>query len=111
MTERPNRIRQFRLLADISQQELGRRVGVTKQSISDWERGKCWPSFRRATALADALGCSLDGLFVPPGSGSLPDRAGPAGTLVAAPGAGVTAVAEPVAERPQPARVSRSRAS
>jgi len=109
MTERPNRIRHFRLLVDISQEELGRRVGVTKQSISDWERGKCWPSFRRATALADALSCSLDGLFVPAGSGGPPDNSGAAAGPVAPPATRVAGPAEPLAGPPRPARTPRSR--
>ena len=109
MTERPNRIRHFRLLVDISQEELGRRVGVTKQSISDWERGKCWPSFRRATALADALSCSLDGLFVPSGSGGPPDNSRAAAGPVAPPVTRVAGPAEPLAEPPRPARTPRSR--
>jgi putative transcriptional regulator len=94
MTDRPNRIRYFRRQADISQEELGRQVGVTKQSISDWERGKCWPSFRSATALARALGCSLDGLFVPAESGAAPDKARPAAAPVAAAAARVTTTRE-----------------
>jgi len=97
MTERPNQIRHFRLRADISQQELGRRVGVTKQSISDWERGKCWPSFRSATALAKALGCSLDGLFVPAASGASPDSAAAA---VGPPGAAAARVSTDRGKRP-----------
>ncbi|MBD3729691.1 MAG: helix-turn-helix transcriptional regulator [Sphingomonadales bacterium] len=36
----PNRIREIRLEAGLSQQVLGDRIGVTKVTISDLERGK-----------------------------------------------------------------------
>lgn len=40
VTEAPNRIRELRMAAGISQEVLGDRIGVSKMTISDLERGK-----------------------------------------------------------------------
>ena len=51
-------IRNKRLAQGWSQQELGRRVGCTKQHISDLEHGKVRPSLRMLQRLAGALNVS-----------------------------------------------------
>ncbi|AUW92692.1 hypothetical protein BXT84_00905 [Sulfobacillus thermotolerans] len=48
-------MRERRLAQGWSQQELGRRVGCTKQHISDLEKGKVLPSLRLLHRLAVAL--------------------------------------------------------
>lgn len=55
-------LRAFRARADLSQIELAKRIGVTKDSIGNWEDGKCMPSFGVAVRMADELGISLDQL-------------------------------------------------
>lgn len=39
MSDAPNRIRELRMAANISQQKLGDQIGVSKMTISDLERG------------------------------------------------------------------------
>lgn len=48
---------------DIEQQELARRVGVTKSFISQMERGLKTPSVAVLASIADALHCSTDELI------------------------------------------------
>ena len=50
----PNRIRELRLAAGLSQQALGDRVGVSKVTVSDLERGnmKLDTEYMRRFALA-----------------------------------------------------------
>ena len=74
MPERPNRIRYFRRLADLSQDELADRVSVHRQTVSDWERGIFNPSLEMARELARVLDCSIDDLFMPTESGGSPDN-------------------------------------
>ena len=38
------RLREFRALKRISQEELGKRFGVSKQTVSNWENGNATPS-------------------------------------------------------------------
>jgi len=54
------RIRQVRQRLGISQRELADRVHVTKQNITQIERGYRQPKAERLVALATALGVSSD---------------------------------------------------
>jgi transcriptional regulator with XRE-family HTH domain len=58
----PNRIREYRVRAALSQRELGRLVGRSENTIMRWERGHRLPAvpdlFKLARAL-DTLGESL----------------------------------------------------
>lgn len=56
-------IRRKRLEYDIEQQELAKRIGVTKMAISYFESGMRVPSVANLVAIADALHCSVDELL------------------------------------------------
>jgi len=59
-----NQIRQHRLArAEMTQAELARLCGVTRQTIIALEAGKYSPSLELAFKLARALGCNLDEVF------------------------------------------------
>ena len=58
-----NRIRVVRAELDLSQDELARRVGVSRQTISSIETGLYCPSTLLAFQLAHALGVDVDSLF------------------------------------------------
>ena len=58
-----NRLRVARAERDISQGELARQVGVSRQTISSIETGQYVPSATLAFRLAAALGVPVDGLF------------------------------------------------
>jgi transcriptional regulator with XRE-family HTH domain len=53
------RIREARLMASMSQEALGRRIGITFQQIQKYERGINRISVVRLADIADCLGCSL----------------------------------------------------
>jgi putative transcriptional regulator len=59
-----NRIRQLRFHCDeMSQTELGQRVGLTRQTIAAIEGGKYSPSLETAFRIADVFGVKLDDVF------------------------------------------------
>jgi putative transcriptional regulator len=59
-----NDIRRLRFLADeMTQADLARRVGVTRQTINAIEREKYAPSLDVAFLIAEALGVQLDEVF------------------------------------------------
>lgn len=61
----PDRLREARIAAGLTQEQLGFALGVTKSSVSAWENGRETPSFRFLPRLAQMLGCSLDELLGP----------------------------------------------
>ena len=46
----------------VSKSELARRLGIARQNIQGYARGKTAPTFLLAIKIADALGVSLDRL-------------------------------------------------
>lgn len=46
----------------LSQDELGRELGVSRQTISKWELAQSYPDFRRLVLLSDYYGLPLDAL-------------------------------------------------
>ncbi|HEX2275796.1 MAG TPA: helix-turn-helix transcriptional regulator [Candidatus Tectomicrobia bacterium] len=58
-----NRIRGRRQAAGLSQQELARRCGLTRQAVNAIEAGHYVPSTLVALRLAMALGCRVEELF------------------------------------------------
>lgn len=57
------RIKEMRLARNMSQVELARLLGVTKQSVSNWENGNIQPSIDMLEKLARALSVSSDWLL------------------------------------------------
>jgi len=58
-----NRLRVARAELNISQEELARMAGVTRQTISSIETGQYSPSTRLALVLAKVTGKRVDELF------------------------------------------------
>jgi putative transcriptional regulator len=58
-----NRVREVRNERDLTQEELARLVGVTRQTILAVEKGGYEPSVRLALVLASSLAVSVDELF------------------------------------------------
>ena len=58
-----NRLKVARAEQDLSQDELARLVGVTRQTISSIETGQYVPSALLAFRLAKKLGKAVEGLF------------------------------------------------
>lgn len=63
MTIFTERLKELRLKKGLTQTELGEKVGVTKQTIINYEKGTTEPSFENLIKLADLLEVSLDWLF------------------------------------------------
>ena len=59
-----NRIRMLRFMhGELSQAELGERIGVTRQTIAAIEAGKYSPSLEAAFRIADVFGVALEEVF------------------------------------------------
>ena len=58
-----NRIRVLRTEKGLSQEELARRCGVTRQTVNAIENNKYDPTHTLAFRLADELGTTVDALF------------------------------------------------
>ena len=58
-----NHIRTFRVLADLTQEEIAQKAGVTRQTIIAIEKGNYTPSVQLAIRLARTLGRPVEELF------------------------------------------------
>lgn len=54
------RIKEQRTMLGIKQTELARKIGVSKQSVSNWENNNILPSVELLVKLAKVFGCSTD---------------------------------------------------
>ena len=54
---------ELRKAKGLSQDELGQRIGVSRQTISKWELAQSYPDFQRLVLLSDYFGMSLDVLM------------------------------------------------
>ena len=57
------RIKEFRIQKNLTQEELGRLINITKVSICCYENGTRIPSLETIVALANAFEVSLDDLL------------------------------------------------
>lgn len=57
------RIKSARAMLDITQQDLAKSVGVTRQTINAIEKGDYNPTIKLCLAIAKVLNKSLDELF------------------------------------------------
>jgi putative transcriptional regulator len=58
------RIKELRARYDMTQEELAKRVGVRRETISFLERGRYNPSLKLAHDVAKVLNTSIDELFI-----------------------------------------------
>ena len=56
-------LKQLRKAAGLTQRELGDRVGVSPQAVTQWETGVKRPSVENLTKLADVLETSTDAIL------------------------------------------------
>lgn len=57
------RIRNLRISRSMSQVELAEKLGVTKQSVSNWENDNIQPSIEMLVKISKALNVSTDSLL------------------------------------------------
>jgi putative transcriptional regulator len=58
-----NRVKELRVGRGLTQEDLARAVGVSRQSIISIERGRYTPSLMLALRMAAFFECSMDELF------------------------------------------------
>lgn len=58
-----NKVNSYRTKADVTQEQLATRIGVTRQTIIAIERGNYTPSVLLALKLAKEFGVSVESLF------------------------------------------------
>ena len=63
-----NRLKEYRAEMGINQSELGRRAGVSRQTISAIEKGDYNPTINLCISICIELGKTLDELFWEPGN-------------------------------------------
>lgn len=73
----PGRLRELRIEASMTQDELASRVGVKREAIARWEAGKREPSWGNVLALCAALGVDCTAFTVEPQDAPAPERGRP----------------------------------
>lgn len=58
-----NKIKVFRAMRDMTQEDLANKVGVTRQTIIAIEKNKYVPSLELAFKIADEFGEKIEGVF------------------------------------------------
>ena len=58
-----NKVKTHRVLADLTQEDLAKMVGVTRQTVLAIEKGNYAPSVVLALRLARTLRCTVEELF------------------------------------------------
>jgi len=56
-------LKKARSATELSQEAAAEKVGVSRQTLSNWETGKSYPDIVSVIALSDAYGVSLDSLM------------------------------------------------
>lgn len=58
-----NRLKEYRARIGVNQQEMGKLVGVSRQTISQIERGDYSPSITLALKIVKVLGVNVEDVF------------------------------------------------
>jgi len=56
-------LKQARSETDLSQEAAAEKIGVSRQTMSNWETGKSYPDIASVIAMSDTYGVSLDSLM------------------------------------------------
>lgn len=60
-----NALRRARRMADLTQAQLAQRIGISRYTYIKIEKGQQEPSLTLARAIANALGTTIDSVFLP----------------------------------------------
>ena len=63
MTDFARNLKQARLNAKLTQEQLAEKLHVTRQSVSGWELGRTEPDFETAGRLAEIFGTNVSSLL------------------------------------------------
>ncbi len=58
-----NRLKEYRAVLDVNQQQMGALVGTSRQTISQIERGDYSPSVTLALKIAKVCGVTVEDIF------------------------------------------------
>lgn len=58
-------LKNYRIKLNLTQEQLSERSGISSDYLSEIERGKRTPSFKRLDLIADSLGIEVYKLFLP----------------------------------------------
>ena len=53
-------LKKYRIMKNLTQEDVAGYLGLTPQSISKWERGECYPDITFLPALANIFETSID---------------------------------------------------
>ena len=53
---------ELRKMANLSQEELAEKIGVSRQTLSKYETGESLPDIEKCMAIADVFGVTMDDL-------------------------------------------------
>ena len=56
----PENLKKYRLLKNLTQEDVAGYLGITSQSVSKWERGESYPDITFLPALANIFETSID---------------------------------------------------
>ena len=56
----PENLKKYRLLKNLTQEDIAQYLGITAQSVSKWERGESYPDITFLPALANVFETSID---------------------------------------------------
>ncbi|HON36622.1 MAG: helix-turn-helix transcriptional regulator [Methanothrix sp.] len=59
-----NRVRVYRAIHDLTQEELAKKIGVTRQTVLAIEKGKYSPSLDLAFKIAKIFGVKIEEIFI-----------------------------------------------
>lgn len=59
-----NRMRELREMRGMTQEQLGRLIGVSRQAVNAIETGKCEPSIWLAYDISKVFGCLIEEVFL-----------------------------------------------
>ncbi|MGE7691310.1 helix-turn-helix transcriptional regulator [Lysinibacillus sp. NPDC097214] len=59
-----NNIKQFREQFDLTQEDLAKEIGVSRQTIISLEKGRFSPSIILAFKLAQLFNCQIENVFI-----------------------------------------------
>lgn len=58
-----NKIKVFRALHDMTQEDLAKKLGITRQTVIALEKGKYYPSLELAFKIARVFGVGIEDVF------------------------------------------------
>ena len=58
-------LKAFRANKNLSQTEVAKMMGITKETLSSWERYKTYPDVMSLKRLCEIYECNLDDIFLP----------------------------------------------